>query len=310
MPRDLSSFRQKLEAPPRWLESVDPRLVAIGDLVDKGDAARAADMAEELFAEGLTDVRALVAVLYAAFLEGTLDTMPAILEVVQLSVGENLEMIGPAERKKTLFDRRFAWLFERIADQLKYHEQNKTERMEAWAQADEAELTTACALAETLGATLRDGNYDTAARQLGRVTTWLRSRAESVAAMNAPTPEEPSMSSPAPSPAPSHLPEEREGRVTLAVSHEFAELCRKLKAFETLVEKGRHDKAALVAADLQQLIAQFDPRAYFPELFSTFAALFSEHIETLSHHFEQRESPAWGALDQFYRVDLKAFVET
>ena len=76
-------------------------------------------------------------------------------------------------------------------------------------------------------------------------------------------------------------------RVTLAVSHTFSELLQKLRAFEALVAKGRHEKAAVVAADVQQLISQFDPRMYFPELFSEFAALMSDNVNTISAHMEQ-----------------------
>jgi len=35
----------------------------------------------------------------------------------------------------------------------------------------------------------------------------------------------------------------------------------------------------------------------------------SDHVNTISAHMDNRGSPAWSALDQFYRVDLKSFVE-
>ena len=91
-------------------------------------------------------------------------------------------------------------------------------------------------------------------------------------------------------------------------SHKFLELQSKLRAFELLVEQGNHERAAVVADDLLQLIEHFDPRTYFPELFVQFSALFSTNIGLLEQHWERRESMAWKALDQFYRVDLKKFV--
>ncbi len=67
-------------------------------------------------------------------------------------------------------------------------------------------------------------------------------------------------------------------------------------------------RAAVVADDLMRTIDSFDPRAYFPELFSDFSELLSKHIDTLANHWQDRESTAWKAHAQFYRVDLKRFV--
>jgi hypothetical protein len=47
---------------------------------------------------------------------------------------------------------------------------------------------------------------------------------------------------------------------------------------------------------------------YFPELFSDFSELLSKHIDTLASHWQDRESTAWKAHAQFYRVDLRRFV--
>ncbi len=95
----------------------------------------------------------------------------------------------------------------------------------------------------------------------------------------------------------------------LAVTYRFAELTRKLQAFELLVQEGQFRKAALVADDLQQLIQGFDPRSYFPTVFASFSALFCENLEVLSEHWGERGSLAWQALGQFYQTDLDRFVK-
>jgi hypothetical protein len=100
------------------------------------------------------------------------------------------------------------------------------------------------------------------------------------------------------------------GRVVqLSVSAAFVELLRKLEAFDALVAAGKYQKAALVADDLTDAISRFDPRVYFPDLFATFGKGLAENIEILGEHWGERESLGWKALEQFYRVDIKRFVD-
>ena len=69
--------------------------------------------------------------------------------------------------------------------------------------------------------------------------------------------------------------------VSLAVAPPFVDLVRKLEAFESLIAQGKYQKAALVADDLTDAIARFDPRVYFPEVFASFGKCLSENIEIL-----------------------------
>ena len=311
MARDLARFCSELPTPERELDAVDPRLGTIGDLASQDHVERAADLAEEALAEGLLDIRLLVVVFCAAFLEGGLATLPAVMEAVERSVGENLGAIGPTEKKQSHFDKRIAWLFDRIADQLSYHERAASERWTAWTDGVDVETVAhAAALAAQLARGLSREAYTSAPRAVGRLASALKARAET---MRAPVAQESKAATEAPPPlqTTSKIPDQLEsGRATLAVSHEFIDLCHRLRAFEALVQKGRYEKAAVVAADLQRIVGEFDPRRYFPELFSGFAALYSQHIETISRYIDQRESPAWNALDQFYRVDLKTYVDS
>jgi hypothetical protein len=98
-------------------------------------------------------------------------------------------------------------------------------------------------------------------------------------------------------------------KVELVVSQHFVELSNKLRAFEILIEKGQQEKAALVADDVLQTLDAFDPRLYFPELFARFSGLVSTNIGSLSTHWQQKDSVEWKALTQYYKVDLKGFVE-
>jgi hypothetical protein len=308
VPRDITRFTQVLTPPSQWLESVDPRLGAIGDLVGANKFDAAADTAEEVLAEGYLDIRPISVLLYASFVERGVDGIPAIVEAADLAVRDNFDAIGPNDKKKkALFDKRLGWLFERIVDQLEYGDKTKSEQFTAWtSKVAEERVELAAAATGTLTAMLASATYDVAPRAAGRLASWLRARAEMTVIVPMPAPV---AAAPEPAPRTPVIAEEDPSRVSLRASHKFHELMQKLRAFETLVAKGRHEKAAVVAADVQQLIEHFDPRAYFPELFSEFAALMSENVATIAAHMDLRETPAWSAMDQFYRVDLKAFVE-
>jgi hypothetical protein len=96
--------------------------------------------------------------------------------------------------------------------------------------------------------------------------------------------------------------------IELQVSPQFIELCRKLQAFEKLIEKRSFEKAALVGDDVMTLIESFDPRKYFPDLFASFGALLSANIGSIAPHWDRRGSLEWKTLQQFYQVDIRKFV--
>ena len=56
-------------------------------------------------------------------------------------------------------------------------------------------------------------------------------------------------------------------------SYHMRLLVNKMKAFERLIEKEQFPKAAVVADDINAIIAHFDPRIYFPRMFSKFSLL-------------------------------------
>jgi hypothetical protein len=104
----------------------------------------------------------------------------------------------------------------------------------------------------------------------------------------------------------------REGlyRMEIVVAYAFVDLCRKLKAFEAVVQKHQFQKAAVLAVEIEQIADAFDPRLYFPELFSAHAALQSKHATTLAREASEQDTPIWRALVRYARVDLDGFVES
>ncbi|GAB4556958.1 MAG: hypothetical protein Tsb0020_00650 [Haliangiales bacterium] len=86
-------------------------------------------------------------------------------------------------------------------------------------------------------------------------------------------------------------------------------LRRKLRAFETLVERQDVAKAAIVASDLREIVQNFDPVVYLPKLFASYFRLLAASVDELLPYWMDSESPGWQAMEQFYRADLDAFLD-
>jgi hypothetical protein len=96
---------------------------------------------------------------------------------------------------------------------------------------------------------------------------------------------------------------------SFSVSPALAQFVRKLEVFEYLVANASLAKAAIVAHDIRNVIANFDPMIYLPNLLAPHFRLLSGNADELAVHSAESSSPSWQALEQLYRVDLDAFVE-
>jgi hypothetical protein len=313
MARDLSLLRGKLTVTPEpGLGPLDERLLKITDLADRQSFREAADLAAELLTEEIFDIRPISILLYQAFLDGGVEGLAEGFEILQSLAGENKPAVGPLKRREEQFAQRIKWIYETVADNFRYHLNKKSAELQGWRSTRPETVQRAIREGEALSAQLSHPLYRDTARSVGSLTTLLRAHLNDTRPAPAPAPA-PSQA-PAPPPpaeAPKKEPESLDPvvrHVDMVVSHRFLELHAKLRAFEKLIEKGQMEKAAVVSDDINSLLESFDPRDYFPELFATFSVLVSKNINHLAGQWNQKDSPAWNALAQFYRVDLKQFV--
>jgi hypothetical protein len=103
-------------------------------------------------------------------------------------------------------------------------------------------------------------------------------------------------------------PEVEEEIAALEGSYHLRLLMKKLEAFDHLISSQKYASAAIVADDIHAIIANFDPRIYFPHLFVRFALQCAANINNLTAYVEYKESAAWQALQDLYKVDLESFV--
>jgi hypothetical protein len=327
---DLTLLLAPLSPPTNgFLDSSDERLLSLDALADKGQFESLAHQVEELLGSGVVDIRPISYYLYQAFAVGGWAALVDVLRVTDNLLGPSFNAVGPELRREDFFNRRLRWLFDKIAAALTYHEKGLTPQWRAWRDALTHDVRSALLThGEQVSARLPAPAYDTAGAALSQVISFVRNHALD------PTPPPPVATPKPQSVRPHHAPPDRPltlppasvpavgfevsaepqraglQRLELWAAPPFVDLCRKLEAFEELVQKEQFEKAAVVASDIAQRIENFDPRDHFPNLFAHFAAMQSKHVRALTRYAEGSDSPAWHALRQFYLLDLRGFVDS
>lgn len=300
------------------LESTDPRLGELADLANRRDYVTAASLAEKLVQDGVYDIRALSYLFYHSAFEGGFAAVADMLRALENLVGASFQAIGPTRKREEHFDRRLAWIFGTLVDALAYEEAKGSSKWDKWSSiAGLEDAARAVVNAEALAQLLSAGPFENASRSLASFQTWLRAQHERLSEPSREPVEnasEPALRDANASDLQAATMGNREPdgwhrSVEVSASHHFVELCAKLRAFEELIERRQFDKAALIADDIQNTLDNFDPRLYFPDTFSRFSELLAKNIDTIADHWEQRETVAWKTMAQFYRVNLKGFVE-
>lgn len=312
--RDLAFLRQPLPTPAKGLDSVDPALAVLASLADKEQYDELEAKIEALFDEGIHDVRAISYYLWIGWARRGIEALAEIFETLAAIVRDNLEGLGPVEKREAIVAKRIAWLAQKLGDAIEYHEAKRTAEWRAWSTSvSPADLDRVLAAAQALDAAI-DGSCPAARPALMALAPRLHGLAEALARPVDEAPAEPAHSDgsqvepdgPAATAAsPVVL---RAGRAEVGVSPAYFELVRKLDAFKKLVEKRDLTRASIVADDVMNIIEHFDPRAYFPEMFADFSELLSTNVDGISAHWQERDSVSWKLMVQFYRVDLRRFV--
>jgi hypothetical protein len=84
-------------------------------------------------------------------------------------------------------------------------------------------------------------------------------------------------------------------------------LFKKIRALETLIENQQDLKAAIVLADIQTELDNFNPLVYLPEYFGGFAGLRAKYAGQLEPYFSHHKTYQWQVLHDYYRADIAAF---
>ena len=141
------------------LETADPRLEEAGAAAIRGLYAKAAQIAEELYAAGIFDARLVGYLLYAALLERGPAALELLLRAVAKGVGDNRTAFTPVKRRDVLLDSSLSWFLGKLVRELERATQLRDEAWERWRSATKdgalaGALPVAEALQPVLGALL------------------------------------------------------------------------------------------------------------------------------------------------------------
>jgi hypothetical protein len=303
-----------LELPPSAaLDERDLELLQAARGALMGQPARpkeAIQVVRPLFEAGKFDIRGLAVMLQAVAMDRPVVGAAAVLDQVAQLLTDEWESLGPSpeDKRRKLANMAFAATLDQIRVSLTAAAQSgQVEKaLDGWA--DGREPVTWDLLCEAVQKAARARGLDAVLAKLPDV----RSACQPLVRKPEPAGEGEADDEREPAPEPKPRTQRREGRaggkVTMRASNHFFELMEKLRAFETLVSRNECGKAAIVAQDIQQTIASFDPRLFFPELFAGFFEGLASRAEELAAFGAQLDAPAWNALGQLYRVDLEAFL--
>lgn len=332
---------EESEAP--GLDTVDPRFIEIMDLVARQDYILVGERVRVLVQGGVYDIRLIAQYMFSVFEMRGVESLNEVFQCLLHLLESGLESIGPVRRRQQHVAKSAGWLCQILCERMAYHASKKDALWLDWQDLDAESLGETLSTLDDLGERLAAPCFGDCAQLVGHVTRWVRELhegavqvAELVASREVagsdgtsaviggsvvPGPGEGRPLSIPPLVAPVQaqvLPTALHGSscpppalqpITLRGSHALHDLLQKLNAFETLIRAGKFDRAALLSDDLHEVMDNFDPRLYFPDLFSTFGRLLTENITALEQQWQYRDTTMWKAMRQFSQVDLPGFVE-
>lgn len=302
-------FLQSLDesTPPLGLQIGDPELDSMREMADAEDFEGLLALASELAERGIFDIRAVLYGIYAGMRTGGLLTTEDLFLCLITLLKEKWPGVGPEEKRNAYAKGSFAWLFTCIRVELQRVELEAGEEWSFWLENFRREnLTSLISTVSNLNHAIREvigdeyaGDANSKLTEIGKWLSELGQKLREPAAADAPEAEVETGN------APTAL-KPQFGSVGGSVHLEI--LVQKLALFEQVMEQGDMAKAAVIVADITEIIDQFDPRLYLPSLFSKFFALLTPRINEVYEMMEMRESPQFSSLQSLYRVDMEAFL--
>jgi hypothetical protein len=264
-------------------------------------------------AEGAYDIRITGYFLYGVFLEQGLGGLTAILQCLTKLFTENWDAVGPVKNREKHAQTSLNWFLRQLVKKLQYEEGKDSDVYQQWvAEISSDEVQEALDASEELqgafGTALED-QAEPLLDGLSKVNEWLSTFQRLVYREPEPELEEEVESAevePAEMVAPVGAPI-ADVAVSAEGSYHLQLLLKKMEVFSRLIEKEDFPKAAIVADDINQIIADFDPRIYFPKMFSRYSLLRAVNIGELNASEEHKGTLEWQTMQDLYKVDLDSF---
>jgi len=326
---DIEILKQKLEITEnQGLDILDPRFNDIITFAQNGDYISAANGAAAIFEEGIYDIRIVGYFLYGIFLENGICIIASVFNSTSYLLRENWDAIGPVKNRDKHAKTSLGWFLKQLFKKMQYEEKKEGDYWKSWTSEtssddiqealdslDELRKAVSVVLTESaapvLDALVKIKDWLTSLQKLVYVEPDIESDVE----------EEPENETEEESEADLEEAAEqevkekkKEGHAEISenavfpeFSYHFKMLLKKLALFEQLIGDEKFDRAALVSADINNIIENFDPQVYFPETFANFRKLYTINISEITQYEKYKKTVCWKAMLEFYKVDIDEF---
>jgi hypothetical protein len=322
---NLNELSALLEnAIPAEEETFDIRFEKTVSLVEQEKFTEAIPLIKTILNEGRIDIRLVMYLFYAHFLEEGVKSLNDIFLFIVTLIDEHWEKLSPAQMRDKHVHSSLAWFFSSISKKLRRSEKLYKEKRpdDFW---NKSVTTFSNQDFEKLKDLLPQLNEfftykweePTFNQSIMFISKWLEDLSQVLVNEESKAKEK--------------TEEEDKGLASLETFHKKSRLetskktfsleeillsseamelfFQKIQTFESLIDKKDFAKAALVSDDITNTIEHFDPSIFFPKLFSRYFALIAEHIDTLSQEWENKKSLRWQSLHRLYHTDLEEFIK-
>lgn len=296
------------------LDTLDPRMGEIADLVQEGEFAAASEQVGVLLDENVCDVRLLGYAAFGPFLELGVAALGPVFEGLTHVLEESWEAFGPVLQREKGAQTAINWFVKQVAKRLAREEGSQGAAWADWIASvtpDDVDATIKKVLRLQAAADSRLG--DGAAQVLdglSKLRTWLEGFRNAVPYPEEPADETEEEAAADDQPARASGPGAATGpSMAIQGSPYLHDLLRKMDVFAQLAARGEFARALIVADDVNGILEQFDPMIYFPSFFKVFAKVQAVNATQLIEYADHRDSPEWRALQVLYRVDLDEFLD-
>ncbi|MWW92128.1 type VI secretion system protein IglI family protein, partial [Francisella tularensis] len=98
---------------------------------------------------------------------------------------------------------------------------------------------------------------------------------------------------------------------TIQGSEKWKTLIEKIEVLKALVESERMFETSIVYNDIQNLLVNFDPKEYFPEIFFPLYKKIAPFIGNIHKNIDYYSSSIqWSIAQKMYNIDYKSFLDT
>jgi len=308
------------------LSLVDPRFSEMGSLIQNGDYSEASALAESIISEDIFDIRIICYFLFGVFIEHGTNSFPQVIESIMLICTDNWKATLPSKNKEKQVINSFKWLFKQLIKKMEYEEKKQSSEWLGWQdETDSDTIEKSLDLCDELQQIITEklGKSDSQLFDgISKIKSWLNSFYKLVYKEPEEVPEDESDSKPVnadedeateksssqPDIVKSDMRTTYEATEHSKNSH-LAQLLKKIKTFEILINNKKFEQASLVAFDINDIVKNFDPKLYFPELFTRFSLLYAVNVKEIIDCEKHTKTAEWKSLQELYKVDIDGFTE-